>query len=410
MGKLIFLWLFWIFIAGTIYGQPLTLNQFLKSSLSDPVFKSFDAQQDYLGKSKNYTLPWISRLQFRFQDNEFNDFQNRSGIRLDPVNPWQRKNNSQYFQGIKALRNLEQKVQLKEILNDRYIKVVEFWMAEESTLLTKKQRKIREQIVYALGKKAGSANFDADDYLEAQLDVIAKEADCHEADFDRDVARGKILAIGGAESFDLSFSDLINVDQISQLAETETAAERTDLEVLKQRMEVSNLKMKLEKTNVDLGFLQTMYSSDRRIGGENSVGLALGINIPIANQNKENIAREKMNNLELYGELEQFQAEEKIKIANAVAHLKLHLINYKKLDSLIVAVKSKGLNVLTGQSNNYDPVIELKYQEKLIQFDLLKTKIKREVLMEYISFLANSNKLQERPLVNYLSMNFENVE
>ena len=66
--------------------------------------------------------------------------------------------------------------------------------------------------------------------------------------------------------------------------------------------------------------------------------------------------------------------------------------------------------MLTGQANNYDPVIELKYREKLIQFDILKIKIKKEILLQYISFLDNSDKLHERPLVNYLSKELEGIE
>lgn len=410
MGELRFLILFFAFIPGTLFSQTISLKQLLKSSLNDPIFKSFNEQQSYLLKTQNFSLPWINQMQFRYQDNPFNDFRTRYGFRVEPANPWQRKHNNQYFLGIQALKIIEQKLHLKEILRDRYNLVVEFWMASERAHLTTKQKKIREQIGYALSQKAGSSGFDTDQFLNAQLDVIAKEADCQEANFDRDVAQGKIRAISGATRLDLSFAELIEVDQINQLIHTEISANRTGFELLKQRVEVSGLKMKLEKSNADLGFLQTVYSSDRRIDGENSLGLAVGVTIPLANTNKENVAREKMNTMELQGELEQFQAEEKIKIATSIANLKLRLDHYKKLDSLIASVKSKGLNLLTSRSNNYDPVIELKYQDKLIQFDLLKSKIKKEVLLQYISFLADSDKLQERPMVNYLSKKFEEVE
>ncbi len=410
MGKLKFLFLFFAFIPGTLFSQAISLKQLLKSSLSDPIFKSFDAQQSYLLKSQNFALPWINRMQFRYQDNQLNDFQTRYGLRVEPVNPWQRKHNNQYFQGIQTLKSIEQKMHLKEILLNRYNMVVEFWMASERAHLTTRQKEIREQIGNALGQKSGSTGFDTDQFLNAQLDVIAKEADSHEANFERDVAHGNILAISGATRFDLLFTELIEVDQINQFINTEINTNRTGLELLKQRVEVSGLKMKLEKSNIDLGFLQTMYSTDTRTDRENILGLALGVTIPLANPNKENVAREKMNTMELQGELEQFQLEEKINMASSIANLKLRLDHYQKLDSLIASVKNKGLNLLTGRSNNYDPVIELKYQEKLIQFDLLKAKIKKEVLLQYISFLANADKLHERPMVNYLSKNFENVE
>jgi hypothetical protein len=168
--------------------------------------------------------------------------------------------------------------------------------------------------------------------------------------------------------------------------------------------------MKLEKSNFDIGYLQGLYSTDRQLLGQNKVGIALGVTIPIVNTNKENIAREKLDVLERQGKLDQFESEEKSKRLNSALYLKLHLNHYQKLDSIITAIKTRGLNLLTGLSSNYDPIVELKYREKLLQFDVLKIKIKKEILLQYISYLDNSDKLHERPMLNYLSKDLERVE
>ncbi len=395
----------------SLYAQSLSLNQFLKSALDNPYYKSFDVQNSFLQERNAFSLPWVNQVQFRYQDNQFNNFQSRYGLRFDAGNPWQISRNNKYFQGIQTLKGLEQKMVLKEILRDRYDLVVEFWIASELAGLVLKQKEMREQIGRVIGQKAGSASFDADQFLNAQLDIISKEADWHEANFERDVVKTKILAEASATVFDLPLTRMIDVDQINQLIQIETkAAGQTEFELLRQRVELSNRKMQLEKSNFDVGFLQAMYSSNRQIDGRNSFGLAFGVTIPITNPNKENVAREKLNVLERQGELEQFQSEEKNKRLNSVLYLQLHLNHYQKLDSLVTAVKSRGMNLLTGQASNYDPVIELKYREKLIQFDMLKIRIKKEILLQYISYLDNSDKLHERPLVNYLSKDLERVE
>jgi len=392
------------------FGQVLTLKQYLNSSLSDPYYKSFDTQQAFLNDRHNYSLPWIDQLQFRYQDNQLNNYQTRYGVRFNPVNPWQIIRNNQYFQGIQYLKALEQKMALKVILRERYDKVVEYWMASELADHTLKQKLIREQIGNTMSKKAGSADFDADQFLNAQLDIISKEADSHEADLERDISLSRILIVANATTFDLPQASLIDIDQINQLVKTETTTNKTETEYLKQRVEIANRKMKLEKSDFNIGYLQTMYGSDRQIDGQNSFGLAIGVTIPIVNSNKENVVREKLDAIERQGEFEQFQLEEKNKRLNSVAFLQLHLDHYKKIDSMIISLTSKGLNLLTGLSSNYDPIVELKYREKLAQLDLLKAKIKREVLLQYVSFLDNSDKLHERPLVNYLSKDLERVE
>jgi hypothetical protein len=85
-------------------------------------------------------------------------------------------------------------------------------------------------------------------------------------------------------------------------------------------------------------------------------------------------------------------------------------MHYQKIDSLISELKNRELNLSTTLANNYNPVVELKYREKLVQLDLLKVRIKREVLLQYISYLDNSDKLHQRPLVNFLSRDLGNLE
>ena len=390
--------------------QELTLNQYFKSALDDGYYKSFSSQDALLQNKSTYSLPWINKVQALYQDNQFNNYQTRYTLRFYPGNPFQIQRNRDYFQGFQVLKNMEQKLVLKEILVDRYERVVEFWMATELADLTLSQKKMREKIGSTMQQLAGSSQFEADEFLNIQLSIIEKEAEWQERILERDVAKSKILTFGTETIFTLPVADLITVDQIHQAIESVGKSERTEFNFRKQRAEVADLKMRLEKSNFDIGYLQTMYGSDRRIGGENSIGLAFGVALPIINQNKEDITREKLTTIERQGELNQFLQQENAKVVNSRNNLKLHLSHYQKVDSLIQFVREKKLNSITALSTNYNPIIELKYQEKLTQLDLLKIRIKKQILLQYISFLDSQDKLHERPLVNYLSGKMESVE
>jgi hypothetical protein len=260
-----------------------------------------------------------------------------------------------------------------------------------------------------MAKKVGSSDFDADRYLNSQIDIISKEADWHEVILERDVAYSKIISGYGQSTFELS-DNLISIDQINQSVQSElNTNNKTGLNFFKQRIALSDQKIKLEKSSVDLGFLQAMYTN-RENKSRSPVGIAIGVNIPLFNNNKDDIAREKINQLERYGELQRFQSEETQKLYSTVAELSLHFVHYQKLDSLISQFQDRGLNTLSGLAKNYDPVIELKYQEKIIQFDILKMKIKKEILMAWLNWLDCTDKLQQRPLVNYLSKDLVSLE
>lgn len=410
MGKVIGLTLIVFLMHGQLLCQTLTLNQFLRSSLDDPYYQSFDLQHSLLQDKKSYSLPWINQLQVRFQDNEFDDFRNRSGVRIVPGNPWQIDRNNQYFRGTQVLKTIEQKLVLKQILRRKYEMAVEYWMTEAFAKLALEQQELKQRIGKALEQKSGSNGFDADQFLNNQLEIIGQQADIQEANFKSQAIRAQILQSMEATSFDWPESDRIEVDQINQLVEMETkSANRTEFELMKQRVELSTKKMKLEISNFDIGYLQGMYSTDNQTDGANKFGIALGINIPISNTNKNDVAREKLAIIERQGELDRFQLEETGRIAQSAFYLKLHLGHYQKLDSLITAVKLRGLNLPTSVANNFDPIIQLKYQEKMLRFDWLKAKIKNEILIQYISFLDNAGKLHERPLVNYLSRDLSRI-
>jgi hypothetical protein len=394
-----------------IQAQELTLNQFLKSTLDDPYYASFNKQASIFSKPLSYSLPWVQKIEFRTRNNELLDYRQQYALRLDARNPWQIISNQRYFQGVQVLKSLEQKLLLKELIRERYDLVIEYWMASERAKLAAQQKDIRQQISYAMAQRSGSTNFDADQYLNNELDIISKTADWHEAQFEENLTKTKILQLAGAAAFSMRPEDLIDVDQIRQVVDGKGSTDvRTEIALLKQEIKLSEQEIKTDKLDFDLGFIQAMYAPYKRDQNENPFGISAGVTIPLFNQNRDNIAREKLQNIERQGELEQFQLRETGKATSKAATLELHFIHYQKIDSLITELKKREMNLSTTLASNYNPIVELKYREKLIQFDILKIRIKREILLQFISYLDNSDKLHQRPLVNYLSKNLENLE
>lgn len=410
MGKLIATFVF-VFALFQVNGQDVALKQFLKSALDDPYYASFAKQESIFKKPGLYSLPWVDRLEFRTRNNELLDSRQQYALRLDPGNPWQIMSNMRYFQGYRTLKTLEQQLLLKELMRERYDLVIEYWMAVERADLFQKQKDIRKQISYAMTQRSGSSDFDADQYLNNELDVIEKIADWREAEFERDVARTRILQLSSDADFSLTTELLVDIEQIKQMVDLRDESKtKTEVELLKQEIALSEQKIKTDKYNFDIGFLQAMYAPYKVDQGNGPFGLSMGVTIPLFNQSRDDIAREKIKNLEQQGELEQFQLRETGKSTSKAAALELHFIHYQKIDSLISALKNRELNLSTTLANNYNPVVELKYREKLVQLDLLKVRIKREILLQYISYLNNSDKLHQRPLVNFLSKDLSSLE
>lgn len=413
MGKLTITIGFYL-VCWHVHGQLTTessLNRFLKSALDDPYYVSFSKQESVFNKPGSYALPWVQKLEFRTRNNELLDFRQQYALRLDPGNPWQIRSNQRYFKGFQAIKSIEQQLVLKDLLRERYDLVVDYWFASTKVRLLAKQKEIREQIRYVMTQRSGSSGFDADQYLNNELDIISKTADWHEAEFDLTMAKTRIGQLYGATPFVLEENTFITIQQINEVIKSPNkSTSATEADLLKQSIANTEQKIKTDKLNFDLGFIQAMYSPFRVDQNRNPYGISLGVAVPLFNQNRDDVVREKLKVIEQQGELEQFQQRESGKSLVKAATLQLHLAHHQQIDSLINAVKSREMNLATTLADNYNPVIELKYQEKLIQLDLLRVRIAREILLQYISLLESNGILHQRPLRNYLSSGLITLE
>jgi hypothetical protein len=68
------------------------------------------------------------------------------------------------------------------------------------------------------------------------------------------------------------------------------------------------------------------------------------------------------------------------------------------------------MNLPAALSKDYNPIVELKYREKLLQLEALKLRVKREIFRQYITSLDNDGRLHRRPLVNYLGKALDPIE
>src|SRR5262245_47681027 len=97
----------------------VTVNDFIASALTDPEVKTFDQQVSYL-KDKPFRLSPLQKMEFRYQNREISPDMQRFGLRFNPANPWEVRNNNRYFEDYQSSLSLEREIVLKEALVERY--------------------------------------------------------------------------------------------------------------------------------------------------------------------------------------------------------------------------------------------------------------------------------------------------
>jgi hypothetical protein len=398
-------------VVAPAWAQRSTLDAFLSAALRDPAYTAFEGQDAVFAKPGSYGLPWVPNLEFRTRNNELLDSRQQYALRADVGNPWQIQSNQRYFKGIRTAKSLEQQLMLKKLMRERYDLALEYWYAVERVAITVQLKALRQQISAAMAQRSGSADFDAEQYLNSELEMVSRTADVQEAEFERDLARGKMTEVHGGSDMGLELSGMIDVEGMRGVLNQQAAGGSVvEIELLKQEIANSELRMKTDRLNFDLGFVQGMYAPYRADRGDGLFGLAAGVTIPLFNQNRDDIARERLKVIERRGALEQFRQREAGRRLAETQLALAHVEHYGRIDSLVQDLRKRQMNLQAALSKDYNPIVELRYREKLLQLDALKLRIKREIFRQYIACLDNDGRLHQRPLVNYLARGLDPME
>src|SRR5688572_20319413 len=109
------------FLAGILFfgNHSLTaqnlMGDFLLSAEKSPEVQSIDAQLNYLA-GKPYRLAPIQRMELRTESNQLDRARQDYGLRFNPANPWEMRNNNKYFSAYESMLSSERSMVLEEAL------------------------------------------------------------------------------------------------------------------------------------------------------------------------------------------------------------------------------------------------------------------------------------------------------
>ena len=394
-----------------IVGAQVTIGEFIKSANEDPEVKTFREQSRYL-EQKTYRLPFVQRLEFRTQNRELLANQQEYAIRITPSNPWEVRNNNRYFDAYRNSLSFEKELLLKIALSDRYSKVISLLYLAE--LAKKKQLIIESKTkqISILERQMGSSFFDADQYVDLQLEKIDEEGEAEEIAFlisDERFSVTRIYQQAFNKSIEWNFSDVISPTRMKHVADSlsANAIQSRLIAFQKQKIELANRAYALEKANINVGFLQAEFDNRRVEQDRTPYNISAGITIPIFNPNKGDMARRKLDAIDATFDLEETQTEDKVDKMILQERLNFYYERYVRLEERISALKADNVPATLQTLKGGDPAVRLKFSESILRLEIILAKLRRDMMYAYIEFLSASDFLQHAPLINYLSSGFE---
>lgn len=395
------------FIVQTSLSAQVTIEEFIQSTEQDPQVTLFVEQIEYL-KEKPYRLSPLQKTEIRTQNKELTVGQQEYALRFSPANPWELRNNNRYFKAYQSALALEKSMILKEALLLRYEVVIDIYYYQQLKAMEVDLKQLVDNQVLILERQQTSSFFDADEYVELKMKQLNRLVELEEADYEWQTLQHKMQRLYPEAINKTLLIDTVNIRSISSVLaivdslETVSAISAS-IAYQQQRIEMANAEYKLEKSNINIGFLQTEFDQSKYNDDQTPINLSFGVTLPITNPNKGDMTKRKLEAIEAENELKEAQIEVKADKQIAQQRLKLLAERYRSLQIQINKLEGGNLVQTLSTLKGGDPRIIVQYREDLTKLKALSLKIIRDFQWTYIEYLAESDYLQQLPLVNYLA-------
>lgn len=407
-------WLISLFIAVNVeVSGQVTVSEFLRSAKDDREVRLFEEQLSYL-QQKPYQLSPLQKLEVRTRSNQLDPARQDYALRLNPANPWEVRHNNNYFKEFQLVLATRKAIVLKEVLAARYKLVIDFMYYRELKALAEEDKKLAEAALAVLGMQQYSDSFKGDDFVKLNLEHLNKVVALEEVSFEMDNQMDHIVEKHPAafdQNIEWDYQRILSIDQIEMVVDSLFTAEGSNIALAYQegKVNLANQEFKLEKSNINVGFLQTQYEPYRIEQNRKPWNISMGITIPIANPNKGDMTKRKLEVIEAQYDLDEKRGELQSQRVMLHRRLKNLITRYRltklKMDELRNGTLAKTLTEMKG--NN--PLAAIQFNANTLKLQGIVLKLRQSILSTYIEFLSSTDRLQQHPITNYMSSDFEEI-
>jgi hypothetical protein len=405
-GKKIFLVFILALWAGRSNAQE-NFAAFLSSAGQDPQLELYNNQINYINKGQ-YQLSPVRGIELRTQNNRLGSGQQQYGLRVNPANPWEVKYTNRVFTTQREILSLQKELVFKEALEKRYQLVNDLLFLNEINTIRKAIFQNGENQLLVLEKQKGSSFFDAEDYVELKLEQMEEQTALEAFGFEILQKLTEIEGLFPAAALTAprwTYNGLITLPRIHKVVDSLMVSPlyTTRLAYRQERIKLADYEHAQQKANINPGFIQTEYTPYRFSESKNPMGLSMGINIPLFNPNKADMAEKKLDMLHAQSQLvlEKQQAEEDVK--RLLLALKNDLERHQKLEQMINTYNLSETFATINALTKNNPLVTLKFNVQLMKLQKVQLQVKKDIYRRYIQLLAASDLLNQKPLINFFS-------
>jgi len=407
--KIIFLIYSFLFFCFVCYSQDeLTITSFL-SDANQEEFVSFQRQKLYHLNSLSFDLPYIEKLEFRTETNEFDIRKQEYLLRVTPNSFKNVRAQKQYNQSIQYMTEMELHAAFNSVLKERYHMMIDFVYLQEIMLIKNKQRILLNDQVILLKRSMELVDFDVLELIKATYDAQENRREILDLENSILTTEKSIQKTQKSDKpivvKDLTLPTIKDVKTITAGISQDIEMKHPELELRSAQLHNNMLEheMELSKSKFSIGYVQAEYGYDFDENFRNSFSLGIGFEVPLKGASAKELNQLKIDILERQSQNKIFAND----LNKEAFSLRQKLNNQIKKYELVSLQLEKGEAELVLQEYqkiaDASPHAMLKLRENTMKIELLLHQLQYEIMLTYIDYLDVMGLLYEKPLKNYLS-------
>ena len=396
----------------TVVQAQINSTTVLASAKSDGIFLLENQLKTSL-EDRPQELPFVDKLEFRTEFNEFDIRRQEYAIRMSHHSIAQREEQKKLYNATLQIADSETKLRLFSALEDRYALLVaakfakSFCELSSGLILILEDQKTVVENQLQLG-----LNDDLSRLIDMEEELQDEALSVLELEQLKTKTNRKIESWLQQPATEIDWSNFISVEKVkAQITAIDESSIAFHPSIIRgeMRTNLSQQEAQLERAQKKslLNFLQVRYGDNPRDQLKERFSIGAGIQIPTKTAATLKIKELEMEALESATEVKRDKLElqsEQTAIKNELEFL------FEKWDLMKSQLNTYQQNYapeMLLQKGIVKPSVLLKTKERILKKQFLIQKTELDIYERYIELLATSGKMMETPLKNYLSEGLE---
>jgi len=397
----------WSFVQGQI-----STTDILASAKTDGIFLLENQLKTSL-EAQPQKLPFLEKLEFRTEFNEFDLRRQEYAVRISPHSPGQRKQQNNLYNTTLQIADAETKLRFFSALEDRYTLLIAARFSElfrelssELVLVLEDEKTVIENQL-----KLG-INDDFSRLIDMEEELQEEAFSILELEQLKRKTERQIEDWLQQSTSEIDWSNFISIEKVrAQIATIDESSIAFHPAIIRGEMRTNfslqEAIVEREKKKNLLNFLQVRYGDNPNDLRQERFSIGAGVFIPTKTASTLKIKEIEMEQLEAANDVQKDRVELKENQANLKNELEFLFEQWDLMKNQLRTYQEKYAPEKLLQLGITKPTVLLKTKERIIKKLMLIQKTELDIFEKYIELLATSGKMMEVPLRNFLSEGLE---